>query len=342
MINYKDLDMNIRQITLLLIGIGTFSLAFSMEQPNLSVRWGFSSRQGERSTMEDAYVVRKVQLQPFGKAAKYFGIFDGHGGSGAAEYAANYAASFFLFSYKDALAGKDVAIDQAVTESFIHSYDQLDKGIKDKYVSEGTTAVSALLYGDSLHVAWAGDARALVLDENGTIKLATEDHKPDKEKERARIRAAGNDIWFHGGRVARIGALAISRTLGDRKAKSLVNPGAIIPRPEVRGISVQEGDMVILACDGVWDVLNNTEVSSFIASKLPLTVDELQKEFPLVKPSQNKLGIVELVEEDCSEDLESNENNCTVSKLGLIARGLRDKAFKDGSGDNISVMIIQS
>ncbi len=115
--------MNIRKLTLLLLGIGSFTSVFSMEQGDLTAQWGFSGRQGRRPSMEDAYVVKKVQLAPFTKPVEYFGIFDGHGGSGAAEYASKYAPSFFAFSYKDNVSEND-DIDEVVRRSFIDSYDQ--------------------------------------------------------------------------------------------------------------------------------------------------------------------------------------------------------------------------
>ena len=52
----------------------------------MGIRWGCMQRQGPRSTQEDC-VVCKVDERGFPHG--YFGVFDGHGGSKASEYAAH-------------------------------------------------------------------------------------------------------------------------------------------------------------------------------------------------------------------------------------------------------------
>lgn len=327
--------MNIRQITLLILSIGSFSAVL---QADLTAQWGFSDRQGRRPTMEDAYVVRKIQLAPFTKPVEYFGIFDGHGGPLAAEYAAKYAPTFFAFSYKDKSATSD-NVDEIVKSSFTESYDQLDSGMRTLYDHDGTTAISALLYDSMLYVAWAGDARAVVADKEGAIKLATDDHKPTNKKEFQRLKKAQSSLIRYGA-ILRVGnrfhSMAISRALGDGIFKQQF-PNSVIAMPEMKSIQVQKGAMVILACDGVWDVLSNKEAVDFVVEHLALNVDELAQKFSL----QRIEG--EITVEDCPQttELEVPADICSTNKLTLIARGLRDLAFDRGSTDNISVMVLR-
>lgn len=80
----------------------------------------------------------------------------------------------------------------------------------------------------------------------------SEDHKPNKDSERARIENEGGVvIWAGTWRVG--GVLAVSRAFGDRPLKKFV-----IATPEVRQESVSsEDEFLILASDGVWDVVSN-------------------------------------------------------------------------------------
>lgn len=61
------------------------------------------------------------------------------------------------------------------------------------------------------------------------------------------------------------GSLNLSRALGDMEYKQTKGlPPAeqmITAMPEVRTLDLQEGDeFLVLACDGIWDVLTNQEV----------------------------------------------------------------------------------
>ena len=78
------------------------------------------------------------------------------------------------------------------------------------------------------------------------------DHKPNLREERLRIEDAGGVVvWAGTWRVS--GVLAVSRAFGDRPLKRY-----IIPTPHVREEVLSPGDdCVILASDGVWDVISN-------------------------------------------------------------------------------------
>lgn len=62
----------------------------------------------------------------------------------------------------------------------------------------GCTAVVAVVKGNELWVANAGDSRA-VLCRNGQAVALSEDHKPQSEAERNRITAAGGFVSDVGG-----------------------------------------------------------------------------------------------------------------------------------------------
>lgn len=72
------------------------------------------------------------------------------------------------------------------------------------------------------------------------------------------------------------GALAVSRALGDFEYKSSTDLDAtkqlVSPEPEVFWYERSPKDeLLILACDGVWDVMTNEDLVTFIRDRLRCT-----------------------------------------------------------------------
>lgn len=134
--------------------------------------------------------------------------------------------------------------------------------------SAGCTAVCAVVRGNMLVVANAGDSRC-VLSRRGMAVALTQDHKPNDEEEYARILKAGG--FVADGRVN--GSLNLSRALGDmeyKQNKELGPEGQMVTAmPEVRRMTLKQGDeFLLLACDGIWDVCTNQEAIDFVRERL--------------------------------------------------------------------------
>ena len=86
--------------------------------------------------------------------------------------------------------------------------------MEDK-IYAGCTAVVCLVTETEIYVANAGDSRCIV-SVGGKVEALSEDHKPDNEKEMARIKKAGGEVIE--GRVN--GNLNLSRALGDLEYKT--------------------------------------------------------------------------------------------------------------------------
>ncbi|POM59648.1 Protein phosphatase 2C [Phytophthora palmivora] len=84
----------------------------------------------------------------------------------------------------------------------------------------------------------------------------TNDHKPDRPDEKQRIEKAGAGLAMHRETST---YLAVSRAFGDRALKT---PTPLVScEPEVTRFTVQFEDLfLVLACDGVWDVLSDQDV----------------------------------------------------------------------------------
>lgn len=139
-------------------------------------------------------------------------------------------------------------------------------------VQAGCTAVVALKKGNELYVANAGDSRG-VLSRDGQAIALSEDHKPAQQTERDRIIKAGGFVSDIGGVTRVNGNLNLSRAIGDLKYKGNTNLPAkdqiISAHPDVKKITLTPQDrFFVLACDGVWDVMTNQEVVTFVGERL--------------------------------------------------------------------------
>lgn len=97
----------------------------------------------------------------------------------------------------------------------------------------------------------------------------SEDHKPDNAGELSRIQRSGG--FVEEGRVN--GMLALSRALGDfeYKSNSQLNwkEQAVTAFPDCRIEPIdRQTQYVLLACDGIWDVLSSQEAIDFMNTKL--------------------------------------------------------------------------
>mmetsp|Transcript_8908 Transcript_8908/g.25667 ORF Transcript_8908/g.25667 Transcript_8908/m.25667 type:complete len:709 (-) Transcript_8908:55-2181(-) len=143
-----------------------------------------------------------------------------------------------------------------------------DAGLPPGAPSAGCTAVVAMVAGDRLLVANAGDSRCVCSKEGEAVALS-EDHKPDDPEELARIIKAGGFVAQ--GRIN--GSLNLSRAVGDLEFKLNRECGpeeqAVTAAPDVREVQLEEGyEFLVLACDGIWDVMSNQEVVTFVRTAL--------------------------------------------------------------------------
>ncbi len=125
--------------------------------------------------------------------------------------------------------------------------------------------------------------------------LASEDHKPDRPDERDRIESAGGFVLQAGdpatwgppgacywGCPRLDGDLALSRGLGDFNFKDDMNLTPIeqkfSPEPEIYEMNkMEEGDLILLACDGILDVLTNEELIELVLSEITRQTQEIQQ-----------------------------------------------------------------
>ncbi|KAK4361796.1 hypothetical protein RND71_017037 [Anisodus tanguticus] len=258
--------------------------------------WGSVSICGKRPEMEDALMAvpnfMKIPIKMFigdrvidglsqslsHLTSHFYGVYDGHGGSQVAEYCrkrVHLALVEELKLFKDdylvdgsARDTRQVQWEKVFTNCFLKVDDEVggkpnidlcDDNINTSSEpiapeTVGSTAVVAVICSSHIIVANCGDSRAVLYRGKEAVALSI-DHKPSREDEYARIEASGGKIiQWNGHRV--FGVLAMSRSIGDRYLKPW-----IIPEPEVFLVPrAREDECLVLASDGLWDVMSNEEV----------------------------------------------------------------------------------
>ncbi|KXJ23938.1 putative protein phosphatase 2C T23F11.1 [Exaiptasia diaphana] len=207
---------------------------------NKQFKVGSSCMQGWRINMEDAHT--EILSLKEDKSAAFFGVYDGHGGKG---------------NVSEALKSGFLSCDVDMLK---------DEQMKDEMA--GTTANVVVIKNNKVYCANVGDSRCIA-SRRGAVEQLSYDHKPSNEEETRRIIAAGG--WVEFNRVN--GNLALSRALGDfcfkRNDKKSPEEQIVTAMPDVITKEITpDYEFIILACDGIWDVLSNQEVVDFVRSRI--------------------------------------------------------------------------
>ncbi|CAH9116548.1 unnamed protein product [Cuscuta europaea] len=175
---------------------------------------------------------------------------------------------------------EDKADGSSWREAFLKSYKAMDKDLRshpnlDCFCS-GSTAVTIVKQGSNLFMGSIGDSRAILASrDSNDMMVATQltvDLKPDLPKEAERIKRCKGRVFAlqDEPEVQRVWlpfdnapGLAMARAFGDFCLKDY----GVISIPEVSHRVLTDRDkFIVLASDGVWDVLSNEEVVEIVTS----------------------------------------------------------------------------
>ncbi|KAK9058700.1 hypothetical protein SSX86_023542 [Deinandra increscens subsp. villosa] len=248
-----------------------------------SIRSGSHTDIGLRRANEDQHIIIDNLSKHLGDAYKwglpssFYAIFDGHGGPEAASYVKENAMRLF-FEDSDlpqaapaGASGLDDVVDsdlflKQVEVSHYKAFLQADQALADESSVScycGTTALTVLIMGRHVVTANAGDCRAVVC-RNGSAMQITQDHTGLaclQEKERCQRLGGYFDTEGYLN-----GQLGVTRALGDWYMKK---EKLLIAEPDVRRIALTDNDeFMIIACDGIWDVMSNQEAVTLVRCQL--------------------------------------------------------------------------
>ncbi|XVF46587.1 hypothetical protein PTKIN_Ptkin03bG0039200 [Pterospermum kingtungense] len=240
------------------------SLFIPETDSQLYPKFGVASVCGRRRDMEDTVAVHpSFNRQGQDSAAigfHYFGVYDGHGCSHVAMRCRERLHE---------LVKEELESDQEEWKGVMErSFTRMDKEVinwnesvvgakcrcelqSPECDAVGSTAVVAIVTPDKIIVANCGDSRAVLCRKGKPVPLSS-DHKPDRPDELNRIQEAGGRVIFWDGpRV--LGVLAMSRAIGDDYLKPYVSCEPEVTIAERKA----EDECLILASDGLWDVVSN-------------------------------------------------------------------------------------
>ncbi|KAI4379861.1 hypothetical protein MLD38_006105 [Melastoma candidum] len=279
---------------------------FSEDGENDRLRYGLSSMQGWRATMEDAHAA----YPGLDSSSSFFGVYDGHGGKVVAKFCAKYlhlqvlkneeyltgdtvtSVQKAFFRMDEMMRGQRGWRELAVLGDKINKFSGMIEGLIwsprgsdangriDDWVFEdgphsdfsgptsGCTACVAVVRNNRLVVANAGDSRC-VISRKGQAYNLSRDHKPDLDAERERILKAGG--FIHAGRVN--GSLNLTRAIGDMEFKQNkflpAEKQIVTANPDINILELcEDDDFIVLACDGVWDCMSSQQLVDFIHDQL--------------------------------------------------------------------------
>ncbi|RZC15249.1 putative protein phosphatase 2C 60 isoform A [Glycine soja] len=281
---------------------------FSEDGENDCLRYGLSSMQGWRATMEDAHAA----YTDLDESTSFFGVYDGHGGKVVAKFCAKFLHQQVLKSetyltgdigtslqkaflrMDEMMRGQKGWRELSILGDKINKFTGMIEGliwsprssdgncqVDDWGLEEGphsdfagptsgSTACVAVIRNNQLVVANAGDSRC-VISRKGQAYNLSRDHKPDLEIEKDRILKAGG--FIHAGRVN--GSLNLARAIGDMEFKQNkflpAEKQIVTANPDINTVELcDEDEFVVLACDGIWDCMSSQQLVDFVREQLHL------------------------------------------------------------------------
>ncbi|KAI6693003.1 hypothetical protein NL676_020713 [Syzygium grande] len=244
------------------------------------------SKRGHKGINQDCFIL----WEEFGcqEDMTFCGVFDGHGpwGHVVAKRVGELLPSFLLCKWQEALSlgsqdwNANLQDFDIWKQSFLKTYAAVDQELKlhrsiDTFFS-GTTASTIVKQGENLLIANIGDSRAVLAttSDNGSLVplQLTIDFKPNLPQEAERIKQSKGRVyclpdepglyrvWRPNDKTP---GLAVSRAFGDFCLKDF----GLISVPYVTQRKITGRDQfIILASDGVWDVISNHEAVQIVSS----------------------------------------------------------------------------
>jgi protein phosphatase PTC1 len=208
-----------------------------------------------RPTMEDTHIIKKLNIQhPTFSELVLCGVFDGHGGKEVADFCQFNISKMLTQIIKH--KPHDNPCDWLIT-----LYENIDLELAKRNIMDaGATVATCLLTRNTnneraIHSANVGDTRAVLISRHKHLRL-TYDHKSMDPSEVERIYRNGG--YIENERVN--GIFNISRALGDMYMKK-----HMINKPFCSSKVLNNNDThLVIACDGVWDVLSDTYVFDLV------------------------------------------------------------------------------
>ena len=308
----------------LLIFLCNITVACLASETNLSIGW---SSEANGKNQEDAFSYNSI------KGREFYGVYDGHAGNVASTYLKDNLATQFA---------QQLLIAKTKKDAFECTFNSVECDVLKKTKS-GSTAVAVYVGKKTMHIAWVGDSRALVVADNGTIGFVTQDHDLNNKNEWDRVCKAEGVIFREVTKTGikgkwRINSLEMTRSVGDRicKGKDSSNPAVYWPQPHkhIQGIPIYTEQWPdIMAANG-WELkpLEGQVIAEPEYAQVPLTETHRW----LILATDGLWNFVSNEQAGSVVKEKAGENN----SVGSLAKILVKIALDRGSKDNITVLVV--
>ncbi|KAJ3435776.1 hypothetical protein M0812_17815 [Anaeramoeba flamelloides] len=292
---------------------------------------GYSEMQGLRQDQEDSIAIHSM----IKKNIHYFAVFDGHGGSDVSNYAADKLGELLINEINDKIDNeeqleKDTLNVTQLTQICDTLFKEFNQTLNQLRLDlAGSTAVMVLIIKNKLYSINLGDSRAILIDNKGKAIQITDDHKPTNRDELLRIKFLRGTV-SNNGRIN--GGLAVSRGFGDRDFQPWISAKPVI---KCFDLAKEDRKYLVLACDGVWDVLSSQDVADIVIENANLNVAKIAtkiKSNAYSKESTDNISVIvidllpnigmNIMETQKSKNLQFNDEKETVEKRIQSAKQL--------------------
>jgi len=274
------------------------------QQSDTDLAVGIASTKGQRPDMEDAHSIQMIPLTFNGEEIQvpYYVLCDGHGDKGVVsgyvakelperlqgfikEVEEQMSADGSLPPAGDESANKEARdavlrsafeiMSQVIDYELRTGAENVPANVVEAAKEGGTTALTALCIDGKLHVSNVGDSRAVLVRDGVPVRLSV-DAKPDDPRFRQSIEEKGGSVDDKTGKVTNPQGgdknIAVAGDLGMALYGEILSA-----KPATTVIEIEEGDKLVLACDGLWDAAGDEEVAGFIEENSAMSNEDIAK-----------------------------------------------------------------
>lgn len=206
-----------------------------------------------RENNEDAYLYWEAEEdREFDRKGRLAVIADGMGGYEGGQEASRIAVETVRDAYQDSRL-KDPSA--ALHEAFRAAHDQIVSHALQhpQFQGMGTTCTAAAIVGSDLYLAHLGDSRLYLIHKSEILRLTRDHSYVGRLVENGIVRS--EDAERHPQRHILTAAMGVGREA--------------MPDISSQPHSLQEGDTVVLCTDGLWGVVNESEIAAAVSDAVP-------------------------------------------------------------------------
>ncbi len=223
--------------------------------------------QPSKGFIEDFHKITSIILG--GQKAPLFAVFDGHGSHRLSTCASQFIGDILPEVLEEELGKLSEYSDFTLEKTFRYVCMQLGKKLQRNSPSfGGTTMVFCLVLNENIWCVNVGDSRACLLDIEKNIRLQlSKDAELTNPFFRKIVEDRGGEISLHGkNSILRVnGCLAMACAFESQASYPL---DCVIPYPTITKTPLGNTTLLILASDGVFDVMTSKQALEHVETRL--------------------------------------------------------------------------